>query len=85
MAGVYAGFIDKFPFGAIFAKGLTVRAGQCDVQKYMHSLYQRIENGEIDPRSIITHRLSLDEVAYGYEIFKNKADGCVKVVLKTAA
>ncbi len=79
--GVYAGFVDKFPFGAIFGKGLTIRAGQCNVQKSMASLLDRVRNGEIDTTSLITHHLTLDEAPHGYDIFKNKEDECVKVVM----
>ncbi len=80
--GVYAGFIDKFPFGALFAKGLTVRAGQCNVQKSMPALLDRIRNGEIDTTSLITHRLTLEDAPHGYDIFKNKEEECVKVVMR---
>ncbi len=80
--GVYAGFIDKFPFGVAFGKGLTIRAGQCNVQKYMPSLLAEIEKGTIDPSEIITHRLNLSDAAHGYEIFKNKEEECVKVVMR---
>jgi threonine dehydrogenase-like Zn-dependent dehydrogenase len=83
VAGVYGGFIDKFPIGAIVNRSLTVRSGQCHVQKYMRPLLQRIQNGEIDPSFIITHRLSLDQAADGFEMFMNKEDECLKVVLKT--
>jgi threonine dehydrogenase-like Zn-dependent dehydrogenase len=55
--------------------------GQCHVQRYMQPLLQRIENGEIDPSFVITHRMSLDDTPKGYDIFANKEDGCVKVVL----
>jgi threonine dehydrogenase-like Zn-dependent dehydrogenase len=79
--GVYAGFVDKFPIGAFFAKGLTMRAGQCDVQKYMPMLLERLQNGDFDPTGIITHRLPLDQAPHGYEIFADKEDECVKVVL----
>jgi threonine dehydrogenase-like Zn-dependent dehydrogenase len=82
VVGVYAGFIDKFPFGAIFGKGLTLRAGQCNVQKSMPSLLDRIRNGEIDTTSLITHRLTLEDAPHGYDIFKNKEDECVKVVMR---
>ena len=80
--GVYGGFIDKFPMGSFMNRSLTMRTGQCHVQRYMKPLLQRIENGEIDPGFVITHRLSLDEAAQGYETFVNKADECIKVVLK---
>jgi threonine dehydrogenase-like Zn-dependent dehydrogenase len=80
--GVYAGFLDKIPFGAAFNKGLTFKMGQTHVQRYLKPLMGRIERGEIDPSVIITHRLTLDEAPAAYETFKNKQDGCIKVVLK---
>jgi threonine dehydrogenase-like Zn-dependent dehydrogenase len=80
--GVYGGFIDKFPMGSFMNRSLTMRTGQCHVQRYMKPLLQRIENGEIDPSFVITHQLKLDEAAQGYETFVNKADECIKVVLK---
>jgi len=80
--GVYGGFIDKVPMGAFVNKGLTMRSGQTHMQKYMKPLLDRIQNGEIDPSFIITHRLPLDEAPHGYKIFRDKKDNCVKVVLK---
>jgi threonine dehydrogenase-like Zn-dependent dehydrogenase len=79
--GVYGGFVDKFPMGAFVNRGLTIRAGQCHVQRYMKPLLERIRKGEIDPSFVITHRLGLDEAPQGYETFKQKEDDCVKVVL----
>jgi threonine dehydrogenase-like Zn-dependent dehydrogenase len=83
VAGVYGGFIDKFPIGAIVNRSLTIRSGQCHVQRYMRPLLERIQNGEIDPSFIITHRLPLDRAAEGFDLFMNKEDECLKVVLKT--
>jgi threonine dehydrogenase-like Zn-dependent dehydrogenase len=80
--GVYGGFMDKFPTGAFMNKALTIRTGQCHVQRYMRPLLKRIEEGEIDPSFVITHTLELGEAPLGYETFKNKQDECVKVVLK---
>jgi threonine dehydrogenase-like Zn-dependent dehydrogenase len=82
VAGVYGGFIDKFPIGAIVNRSLTIRSGQCHVQRYMRPLLQRIQQGEIDPSFIITHRLPLERAADGFEMFTNKEDDCLKVVLK---
>jgi threonine dehydrogenase-like Zn-dependent dehydrogenase len=82
VAGVYGGFIDKFPMGAIVNRSLTIRSGQCHVQRYMRPLMERIRKGEIDPRFIITHRLHLDEAPEGYDMFFRKQDECLKVVLK---
>jgi threonine dehydrogenase-like Zn-dependent dehydrogenase len=80
--GVYGGFIDKFPIGSLMNRSLTIRTGQCHVQRYMKPLLERIQKGEIDPSFVITHRLPLDEALRGYEMFLNKHDGCLKVVLK---
>jgi threonine dehydrogenase-like Zn-dependent dehydrogenase len=80
--GVYGGLIDKFPAGAFMNRALTLRTGQCHVQRYMKPLLERIERGEIDPTRIITHTLPLQQAPHGYDIFKHKQDGCEKVVLK---
>ncbi len=63
-------------------RSLTLRTGQCHVQRYMKPLLDRIERGELDPTRIITHTLPLDQAERGFEIFKNKQDNCEKVVLK---
>jgi len=81
--GVYGGFIDKFPMGAVMNRSLTIKSGQTHVQRYLRPLLARIENGEIDPSFIITHRMKLDDAPKGFDIFLNKEDECVKVVLKT--
>lgn len=80
--GVYGGLLDKIPFGAAFAKGLTFEMGQTHVHRYMEPLLRRIEEGEIDPSFLITHRMSLDEAPTGYDLFCNKEDKCIKVVLR---
>jgi threonine dehydrogenase-like Zn-dependent dehydrogenase len=80
--GVYIGFPDKIPFGALMNKGLTVKTGQTHVMKYLQPLIERIKKKEIDPASIITHKLPLEEAAHGYDIFQKRQDGCIKVVLK---
>ena len=80
--GVYGGFIDKFPMGAVVNRSLTIRTGQCHVQRYMQPLLERIEQGEIDPSFVITHRLPLDDAPAGYDMFLNKQDNCEKVVLR---
>ena len=81
--GVYGGFVDKFPMGAVMNRSLTIRAGQCHVHRYMKPLLDRIERGEIDPTFIITHRLKLEEAAQGFDLFMHKEDDCMKVVLTT--
>lgn len=80
--GVYGGFIDKVPFGAIMNRSLTIKTGQTHVQRYMRPLLERIQKGEIDPSFVITHELPLDEAPEGYKMFRDKEDGCIKVVLK---
>ncbi len=80
--GVYGGFIDKFPMGAVMNRALTIRSGQCHVQRYMQPLLERIQAGDIDPTVVITHELPLAEAPRGYEMFRKKQDNCEKVVLK---
>jgi threonine dehydrogenase-like Zn-dependent dehydrogenase len=80
--GVYGGLMDKFPTGALMNKGLTIKSGQCHVQRYLRPLYEHIKNGDIDPSFVITHRMELGNAPDGYEIFKHKQDECMKVVLK---
>jgi threonine dehydrogenase-like Zn-dependent dehydrogenase len=82
VAGVYGGFIDKFPMGAIVNRSLTIRSGQTHVHRYMRPLLERIERGEIDPSFIITHRMRLDEAPEGFSMFNDKQDECLKIVLK---
>jgi threonine dehydrogenase-like Zn-dependent dehydrogenase len=80
--GVYGGFVDKINMGAAFGKGLTFRMGQTHTQRYMKPLLSRIEQGQIDPSFVITHRLALAEASNAYKVFREKEDGCIKVVLK---
>jgi threonine dehydrogenase-like Zn-dependent dehydrogenase len=80
--GVYGGLIDKFPMGSFMNRSLTMKTGQCHVQRYMRPLLERIEKGEIDPSFVITHRLPLEDAPHGYDIFTNKEDDCIKIVLK---
>ena len=77
--GVYGGFIDKFPMGSVMNRSLTIRSGQCHVQRYMKPLLDRIQLGKIDPSFVITHQLNLDQAPEGYDMFLNKEDDCVKV------
>lgn len=83
--GVYGGFLDKIPMGAAFNKGLTFKMGQTHVHRYLNTLMDHIQNGRIDPSFVITHRMKLDDAPHGYEIFKQKKDNCIKVVLKPGA
>ena len=80
--GVYGGLIDKLPMGALMNKGLTVRTGQTHVNRWTDDLLNRIESGQIDPSFVITHTVSLEEGPGMYETFRDKQDGCIKVVMK---
>jgi len=80
--GVYVGFPDKIPFGAFMNKGLTMTTGQTHAQKYLDPLLKKIQAGEIDPSFVVTHRLKLEDGPGAYQIFRDKKDGCIKVVLK---
>jgi len=82
LAGVYGGFVDKIPLGAAFNKGLSFKMGQTHVHRYLKPLLEHIQNGKIDPSFVITHKMKLEDAPKGYEIFKNKKENCIKVVLK---
>ena len=82
MPGVYGGLLDKIPMGALMNKGLTLKAGQTHVQRYGGPLLKKIEDGEIDPSFVITHRRPLVDAPEMYRTFRDKKDGCIKVVLK---
>lgn len=78
--GVFAGVLDKFPMGAVLNKGLTLRGAQQHGQRYIPMLLERIAAGDIDTRPLLTHPLPLDDAPRGYELFKDKTDGCVRAV-----
>ena len=82
VVGVYGGFLDKIPFGSAINRGLTFRMVQTPVQRYLPELLDRIQNGEMDPSFVITHRGSLEDGPELYKTFRDKQDGCIKVVLK---
>ncbi|BAL22551.1 zinc-dependent alcohol dehydrogenase [Azoarcus sp. KH32C] len=79
--GVYGGFIDKVPIGVLMNKGLTLRTGQTHVNRWTGDLLDRIVEGQIDPSFVVTHRASLADGAEMYKTFRDKKDGCVKVIL----
>ena len=80
--GVYGGFLDKLPFGAAMNKGLTFRMGQMHAQRYMRRLLDYVERGEVDPSFVVTHRMTLDDAPQAFRMFKEKLDGCVRVVMR---
>ncbi|KPG01831.1 alcohol dehydrogenase [Rhodopseudomonas sp. AAP120] len=82
VVGVYGGLLDKIPMGSAVNRGLTFRMAQTPVQRYLPQLLGRIEKGEIDPTFVITHRATLEEGPELYKTFRDKQDGCIKVVMK---
>jgi threonine dehydrogenase-like Zn-dependent dehydrogenase len=79
--GVYGGLVDKLPFGMVMQKGLTIRTGQTHVNRWAEDLLHRIEEGQIDPSFVITHNVGLEDGPEMYRTFRDKEDGCIKVVL----
>jgi len=82
MPAVYGGFVDKFPLGALMEKGLTLRTGQTNVQKYMPGLLAAIMEGKIDTSFLISHRMGLEDAPQGYKLFHDEQDRTTKIVLK---
>ena len=82
ITGVYGGLYNMFPLGPFFTRNITLKMGQAPARSYMPELYKQIVKGEIDPTTIITHTLPLEEASHGYTIFNNRQDDCIKVVLK---
>ncbi len=80
--GVYGGFADKLPVGSFMNRSLTLKTGQTHVQRYVRPLLERIQNGDIDPSFVITHRVRLDDAPAAYRMFRDKQDECVKVVMR---
>lgn len=83
--GVYGGLADKIPLGAFMNKSLTLKTGQTHVHRYLRPLLERIEQGDLDPSFVITHRLPLEQAPEAYAMFRDKRDGCIKVVLQPGA
>lgn len=79
--GVYVGKVDNLPMGIAMNKSLNFKMGQTHMQHYLEPLLKKVEEGAIDPSFIITHRMKLDDAPEAYKKFRNKEDGCVKVVL----
>jgi threonine dehydrogenase-like Zn-dependent dehydrogenase len=82
IVGVYGGLLDKIPMGPAINRGLTFRMAQTPVQHYLPQPLARVEAGEIDPAFVITHHAMLEQGPDMYKTFRDKTDGCVKVVLK---
>src|SRR5690242_19292275 len=80
--GVYGGLLDKIPFGALMNKGLTVRTGQTHINRWADDLLRRVQERQIDPTVIVTHRVPLSDGTGMYKTFRDEEDGCIKVVLK---
>lgn len=82
LTGVYGGNYNLFPLGAFFSRNINIKMGQAHARTFMEPIYHQIARDEIKPSKIITHKLSLNEAAHGYNIFNKKEDNCIKVVLK---
>jgi threonine dehydrogenase-like Zn-dependent dehydrogenase len=82
VVGVYGGYLDKIPMGSAMNRGITFRMAQTPVQRYLPTLMRRVEKGEIDPSFVITHRAGLAQGPELYKTFRDKQDGCIKVVMK---
>jgi len=82
VVGVYGGRYNMFPLGDFFARNITLKMGQCPVQRYISPIMSLVKDGVIDATDIITHRLPLDKGVLGYELFDEKRDHCIKVVLR---
>ncbi|WP_255465151.1 zinc-dependent alcohol dehydrogenase [Frigoribacterium sp. NBH87] len=80
--GVFGGVVDKFPLGALMNKGLTMRGAQMHGQRYTPMLLERMAAGELTTEHLATHVMPLDEAPRGYEMFKEKEDGCVRAVFR---
>ena len=79
--GVFGGFADKFPLGAVMNKGLTLRSAQLFGHRYLDRMLDHVQRGDVDPAVVATHRMTLEQAPDGYELFKHKRDGCIRVVL----
>jgi threonine dehydrogenase-like Zn-dependent dehydrogenase len=85
MIGVYGGFADKFPVGALMNKALQIRTGQVHAQRYIPRLLEHVERGDVDPAFVATHEMSLQQAQEAYQTFKQKTDACLRVVFRPHA
>src|SRR5690606_7560390 len=83
IVGVYGPTANLIPIGNVVNKGITIRANQASVKRLLPRLIEHVQNGLIDPKQLITHRMPLEEAADAYRIFSDKLDGCIKTVLIT--
>lgn len=82
LIGVYGANYNMFPLGHLFERNIQLRTGQAPVIHFIPEIYQQIKTGKIDPTDIITHRMNLEDAERGYEIFSEKEENCLKVILK---
>lgn len=82
LVGVYGARYNMFPLGDFFSRNITIKMGQCPAQRYVDQILELIKQGRFDATDIITHKLSLSEGKHAYDIFDNKLDNCIKVILK---
>lgn len=82
LVGVYGARYNNFPLGDFFSRNITLKMGQCPVHSYVNPLLGLVKEKKVDPTDIITHVLPLEKGKYAYELFDNKEDNCIKVILK---
>lgn len=82
MVGVYGAKYNMFPLGDFFSRNVTLKMGQCPAHTYVDPILKLIKENKFDATDIITHKLGLDKGEYAYEIFDEKKDNCIKVILK---
>jgi threonine dehydrogenase-like Zn-dependent dehydrogenase len=81
IVGVYGPIDSLIPIGNVVNKGITIRANQTSVKRHLPRLIEHVQNGILDPKGLITHRIPLEEVSEAYHIFSSKLDNCIKTVL----
>ncbi|ADV84683.1 zinc-dependent alcohol dehydrogenase [Terriglobus saanensis] len=79
--GVYGGTLDKVNFGAAFGKGVIMKMGQTNMHSYLQPLLERVEQGQIDPSFLISHRVGIEQVPEMYKIWRDKKDNVTKIVI----
>ncbi|KAF6234312.1 GroES-like protein [Scenedesmus sp. NREL 46B-D3] len=82
IVGVYVGYVNHLNIGAFMEKQLTMRGGQTPTQRYWPTLLPKVQAGELKPSMVITHVLPLEQAPKGFQLFNDKQDGCIKVVLQ---
>jgi S-(hydroxymethyl)glutathione dehydrogenase/alcohol dehydrogenase len=82
LTGIYGSVYNIFPLGNLFERNITLKMGVAPVKHYMSELYQKISQGELDPKEVVTHKMPLDQASQAYKLFHDHDDSCIKVILK---